>query len=213
MLTVEEERRRLGRDLHDSLGPQLAAISMQVEAAHDLVRSDPDRTVTMLADLLDQTESAIRETRQMAHTHRPPALDALGLVAALQAHINHLTTVPARMTVPRRLPPLPAAVEVAAYRIALEALANVVAHADARSCRLRVTHDGDRLLMEVDDDGRGITEGHQAGIGQQSMRERAEELGGSLAVHNRQDGPGTNRDRGVALRTTRRDLADIIHRT
>ena len=164
---------------------------MQVEAAQDLVRSDPDRAVTMLADLLDQTESAVRETRQMAHTHRPPALDALGLVAALQAHISHLTAVPVRMTVPRTLPPLPAAVEVAAYRIALEALANVIAHASARSCRLRVTHDGDRLLIEVDDDGRGITEGQPAGIGQQSMRERAEELGGSLAVHNRQDGPGT----------------------
>ena len=64
--------------------------------------------------------------------------------------------VPVRMTVPHALPPLPAAVEVAAYRIALEALANVLAHAGARSCRLRVTHDGDRLLLEVDDDGRGI---------------------------------------------------------
>jgi len=191
VLTVEEERRRLGRDLHDSLGPSLAAISMQVETATSLVHSDPDRAAGLLSDLLDQTEHAVRETRLLAHNHRPPALDALGLVPALEAHIGHLTAIPVVLAVPRPLPHLPAAIEIAAYRIALEALNNVVAHADARHCGLRVVHDGHLLVVEVDDDGRGIPGDHRVGVGQESMRERAEELGGSLMVMTGRSGRGT----------------------
>ena len=191
VLTVEEERRRLGRDLHDSLGPSLAAISMQVETAAGLVRTDPDAAVRLLSNLLDQTEQAVRETRQLSHTHRPPVLDALGLVPALEAHVTHLTTVPVLLSVPEPLPALPAAVEIAAYRIALEALNNVAAHAHAASCGLRVTHDGHRLIVEVDDDGRGIPDHHRLGVGRESMRERAEELGGSVTVTTGRSGRGT----------------------
>lgn len=188
VLSVEEERRRLGRDLHDSLGPNLAAISMQVETAAGLVHDDPERAFQLLSGILDQTEHAVQETRLLAHTHRPPTLDALGLVPALEAHISHLTSTPVLLAVPSPLPQLPAAVEIAAYRIALEALNNVVAHAEAQSCRLRVTYDGHRLVVEIDDDGRGVTGDHRVGMGQQSMRERAEELGGSLTVTTGQAG-------------------------
>jgi signal transduction histidine kinase len=191
VLSMEEERRRVGRDLHDSLGPQLAAISMQVEAAQDLVLVDPQRARAMLSDLLDQTELAVRETRQIAHTHRPPTLDALGLVPALQTHIAHLAAVPVTVQVPQELPSLPAAVEVAAYRIALEALQNVIVHAGARSCVLRVTHDGYRLTLEVADDGCGIPADHEVGLGLQSMAERAGELGGTLTVEGDRVGRGT----------------------
>ncbi len=191
MLTVEEERRRLGRDLHDSLGPSLAAISMQVETAAGLVRTDPDAAVRALSNLLDQTEQAVRETRQLSHTHRPPVLDALGLVPALEAHVTHLTTVPVLLSVPEPLPALPAAVEIAAYRIALEALNNVAAHAHADHCGLRVTHDGRRLIVEVDDDGRGVPDHHRLGMGRASMRERAEELGGTVTVTTGRSGRGT----------------------
>jgi signal transduction histidine kinase len=191
VLSVEEERRRLGRELHDSLGPSLAAISMQVETAAGLVHSDPDRAAGMLSDLLDQTEQAVRETRALAHTHRPPALDALGLVAALEAHVSHLTSVPVTLTVPDPLPDLPAAVEIAAYRIALEALNNVIVHADARNCGLTITHDGRHLVVEVEDDGRGSPDDHRVGLGRDSMRERAEELGGTLTVLPGPSGRGT----------------------
>ena len=191
VLSVEEERRRLGRELHDSLGPSLAAIGMQVETAADLVHSDPDRAGRLLADLLDQTEHAVQETRTLAHNHRPPALDALGLVPAVEAHLSHLTFVHVDFAVPRPLPDLPAAVEVAAYRITLEALNNVVSHAEARNCDLTFTHDGDNLVVELDDDGRGSGDHHAVGLGLGSMRERAEELGGSLTVLTGRSGQGT----------------------
>ena len=193
VLSIEEERRRVGRDLHDSLGPQLAAISMQVEAAHDLVLQNPERVHAMLSDLLDQTEQAVRETRQIAHQHRPPTLDALGLVPALQTHIAHLA-VPVTVQVRQELPSLPAAVEVAAYRIALEALQNVSAHSGARSCVLSLVHDGHSLTLEVTDDGCGIRAEHAVGLGLQSMAERAGELGGTLTV--RRD----SRSRGTTVR-------------
>ena len=81
---------------------------MQVETAANLVRTDPDGAVRLLSNLLDQTEHAVRETEQLAHTHRPPVLDALGLVPALEAHLTHLTSIPVQLSVARplhRLPP------------------------------------------------------------------------------------------------------------
>lgn len=189
--TIEDERRRLGRDLHDGLGPSLAAISMQAETAASLIHSDPDGAARLLSRLVDQTERAVGETRQLAYTHRPPTLDALGLVVALSSHITHLTSIPVELVVPDVLPQLPAAVEIAVYRIALEALNNVIAHADAHRCRLRITHDRTSLIVEVEDDGRGIPPHHRPGIGHDSMRERAEELGGTLTMSVGRAGRGT----------------------
>ncbi|MDN5767537.1 MAG: sensor histidine kinase [Humibacillus sp.] len=191
VLTMEEERRRVGRDLHDDLGPRLAAISMQVELARDLTLSDPARAHALLGDLLDQTEIAVQETRRVAHAHRPPALDSLGLVPALESHVAHVAAVPVRFEVPLALPALPAAVEVAAYRIALEAIQNVANHAQAQSCVLHLAHDEHGLTLEVADDGRGIPSIHPIGLGLQSMTERAAELGGALTVQPRPHGPGT----------------------
>jgi signal transduction histidine kinase len=191
VLSMEEERRRVGRDLHDDLGPRLAAISMQVELARDLTPTDPARARALLDDVLDQAESAVQETRRVAYAHRPPALDTLGLVRALESHIAHVAAVPVHFDVPAPLPHLPAAVEVAAYRIALEAIQNVAAHARATSCRLRVVHDGQALVLEVRDDGLGIPADHRVGLGLQSMAERAGELGGTLTLRSAQDGCGT----------------------
>jgi signal transduction histidine kinase len=191
VLSIEEERRRVGRDLHDDLGPRLAAISMQVELARDLTVSDPARAHTLLGNLLDQTEVAVQETRRVAHAHRPPALDTLGLLPALESHVAHVAAVPVCFEVPVALPSLPAAVEVAAYRIALEAIQNVAAHAQARSCVLRVFHDVRGLTLEVGDDGIGIPCDHPVGLGLQSMTERAAELGGVLTLLPGPHGRGT----------------------
>jgi signal transduction histidine kinase len=191
VLSIEEERRRVGRDLHDDLGPRLAAISMQVELARDLTLTDPARARTLLDDLLDQTEVAVQETRRVAHAHRPLALDTLGLLPALESHAAHVAAVPVCFEVPDEIPALPAAVEVAAYRIALEAIQNVATHAQARSCVLHLTHDQQELTLEVTDDGLGIPDSYPTGLGLQSMAERATELGGTLTVQLGPHGRGT----------------------
>ena len=182
----EEERRRLRRDLHDGLGPQLASLTMSAEAARDLVSRDPARAEELLAGVMQRAQEAVSDVRRLVYELRPPALDALGLLAALRAYADHHTDGGIRVTVesPSPLPPLPAAVEVAAYRIAMEAVNNVVRHAGARHCEIRLSlnEEAGVLALEVRDDGRGIARDHEPGVGLSSMRERAEELGGSWAI-------------------------------
>lgn len=181
----EEERRRLRRDLHDGLGPRLAALTLRLDTARDTL-ADDRRADALLGDLANRTEEAVADIRRLVYALRPPALDDLGLVEAIQQAAQSYGPGSPRTTVeaPRPLPPLPAAVEVAAYRIVTEAMTNVVRHAQARRCIIRLALDGagEALIVEVVDDGRGIAPGRKAGIGTGSMRERAEELGGTCAI-------------------------------
>lgn len=114
---------------------------------------------------------------------RPAAIDDLGLIGALQEQVAHYHASGVQITIdaPESLPSLPAAVEVACYRIAQEALTNVVRHVRARYCTLTLTVD-DRLRLEIQDDGKGIPADRQPGVGLASMRERAEELCGTCRV-------------------------------
>jgi signal transduction histidine kinase len=186
----EEERRRVGRDLHDGLGPQLAALTMKVEAARDLIPTHPNRAVQLLSELLDQTQIAVEDLRRVAHKLRPPVLDALGLPEALRVHAGDQRLVRVQVDLPQDLPPLPAAVEVAAYHIALEALHNVANHAGSSRCTLRVQQMAGAIHIEIGDDGPGIPADHRVGVGLSSMRERAAELGGSCTIESA-DGGGT----------------------
>jgi len=182
----EEERRRLRRDLHDGLGPQLASLTMRAEAARDLVGTHPGRAEALLGGLIDGAQEAVADVRRLVYALRPPALDALGLVGALRSHASRLEGgLRVEVEAPEELPPLPAAVEVAAYRIALEAMTNAARHADAKNCAVRLSLDDRAMELVVADDGRGIGADRGAGVGLHSMRERAEELGGTFAV-----GPG-----------------------
>jgi signal transduction histidine kinase len=178
VLAREEERRRIGRDLHDGLGPQLAGVSMTAEAARDLIGVDDARAGQLLDGLLDRAETAVHEVRRIAHLLRPPALDALGLVGALRSQAATVTRPAVDVEAPE-LPALPAAVEVAAYRIASEAVRNVVVHADASRCHVRLRLTGEALEVTVTDDGRGLGAAGEPGLGITSMTERAGELGGS----------------------------------
>jgi signal transduction histidine kinase len=182
----EEERRRLRRDLHDGLGPQLASLSMKAEAARDLLPLDPSRSEALLEDITARTQEAVTDVRRLVYGLRPPALDDLGLLGALRtqaAHGDH-NGLSVTIEAPGELPPLPAAVEVAAYRICQEALTNVARHSGASNCLVRLAPDEEAnvLRVEVADDGQGIVEDRSAGVGLHSMRERAEELGGSCVV-------------------------------
>jgi signal transduction histidine kinase len=195
----EEERRRLRRDLHDGLGPTLAGMALQLDAARN--RSGDPGVDEILASLRVETQDAIADVRRVVEELRPPALDELGLVGALRGQAERLAGAGGRGTdrlvvdveAPEALPPLPAAVEVAAYRIATEALTNVVRHAGAGRCVVRLAVGSQlELELEVVDDGRGIG-AEPPGVGLSSMRERAAELGGSCTI-------GAARGGGTAVR-------------
>ena len=181
----EEERRRLRRDLHDGVGPQLAALMLELETAGDLVSENPEASALM-AKLSERTREIVSDVRRSVHALRPPALDELGLVEALKEGAMQYGPAGLRVSVenPEELSRLPAAVEVACYRIAQEALANVVRHAGADYCSIRIRPDDEAcaLIVEIEDDGRGIRPDDRAGVGMISMRERTEELGGRCAV-------------------------------
>jgi signal transduction histidine kinase len=180
----EEERRRIRRDLHDGLGPQLASQALTLDAIARLIESDPQKAKALLADLKSQSQAAIADIRRLIYDLRPPALDDLGLVTALREEFARmeLNGLKIHLQAPERLPSLPAAVEVAAYRIAQEAVNNVVKHAGAVNCQVRLEAQDDVLEVEIHDDGRGIPPGAHLGVGLHSMRERAEELGGRLEI-------------------------------
>jgi signal transduction histidine kinase len=186
----EEERRRLRRDLHDGLGPALAAIGMRAGAAESLVRDDPERAARLLAELQAEVSAAVVDVRRLVDALRPPAIDEVGLVGALRLAADRLESPGSpRLEVEADggLPDLPAAVEVAAYRIGTEAMTNAVRHAAAATCSLRLVG-GDDLTVVVEDDGRGIPTEHRTGVGLVSMRERAAELGGECRVEPRPGG-------------------------
>ncbi|MEV6495605.1 ATP-binding protein, partial [Actinoplanes sp. NPDC051633] len=153
----------------------------------------PQTADTLLADLKNEALGCVGEVRRIIEDLRPPALDVLGLLPALAAFIDRLSTRDDALRVdvlaPDPLPPLPAAVEVAAYRIATEAITNVARHAHASSCLLRLEV-GDELTIDVRDDGVGLPANRPVGVGLPSMAERAAELGGrcDLTVA---DGGGT----------------------
>jgi signal transduction histidine kinase len=179
----EEERRRLRRDLHDGLGPTLATITLKAEAASDAIATESAEATALLEGLIGQAQAAITDIRRLVYDLRPPALDDLGLVAAVRAQAIHYEHTGLRVSIeaPQHLPPLPAAIEVAAYRIMQEALTNVVRHADARSCLIRLAFD-EALHLEITDDGCGISADRQAGVGLRSMHERTAEVGGSCVI-------------------------------
>jgi signal transduction histidine kinase len=187
----EEERRRLRHDLHDGVGPELAGMALQLERLAGKLGGDPD-LAALAGRLRDQMRRTVAAVRRAVDDLRPPALDELGLVEALREHVAAYRLpvsagAPAHepagvIVVAGALPPLRAAVEVAACRIATEAVANAVRHADGQTCRVSLGVSGDDLLVEITDDGGGMREDAVPGVGSASMRERAAELGGTLEV-------------------------------
>jgi signal transduction histidine kinase len=179
----EEERRRIRRDLHDGLGPSLAGIALGLDAVHRIAPDDPAQAAELARELAEEVQGALADVRRLVEDLRPPSLDQLGLVGAVRQHADRLTDRDPGLEVSVGESPLtglPAAVEVAAYRIATEALTNVARHADARHARVDIGFDtGGRLVVEVTDDGCGLAPSPRAGIGLSAMRERAAELGGT----------------------------------
>jgi signal transduction histidine kinase len=181
----EDERFRLRRDLHDGLGPRLAAIAFRVGAAQLKLAPGEEAVAEHLARVRAETVAAIREIRQLVYAMRPPALDEVGLIEAIRLRADELRTpdgdaVRVELVVDN-LPDLPAAVEVAAYRIVMEALTNAARHSGSDLATARLAVADDALAVEVRDGG-ATTGLWRPGVGISSMRERAQELGGTLTT-------------------------------
>lgn len=184
VLAREEERRRLRRDLHDGLGPTLAGLALQIDAASNLLEDDPGKAKAILLDVKSQTRAAVTEVRRMAYELHPVTLEQLGLSAALTTNARQLADesgVCITVTVANNIPPLPAAVEVAVYTICMGAMTNVVRHAQATRCDVQLSCNH-VLRLEVSDNGQGLPVPFRRGVGINSMIERAAELGGTCSV-------------------------------
>jgi two-component system, NarL family, sensor kinase len=184
---AEEERRRLHRELHDSLGPALTGAAFKADAVGNQALVDAPRAVELSVELGTQIRAAIDDVRRLVYGLRPPALDELGLVGAVRRLAGQLGGQVQIVVDADEPPPLPAAVEVAAYRIATEAITNVVRHSSGRRAVLSLRADGDTLRLAVTDDG-AAEPAWRPGVGLRSIAERAAEVGGACEAGPTPDG-------------------------
>jgi len=180
----EDERLRIRRDLHDELGPLLAAQGLKLSAARQVIRTKPEQAESLVDEIIRQSRQTVADVRRLVHDLRPPVLDQLGLVEAIRDLARTHGGDPALeiSTPPRGLPRLSAAVEVHAYRIVLESWNNTVKHAHASRCRVQFLVEQNTLVISIEDDGIGMPKEYRAGVGLRSVRARAEEIGGHLSV-------------------------------
>ncbi|MER7369430.1 sensor histidine kinase [Nonomuraea wenchangensis] len=190
----EEERRRLRRDLHDGLGMALTNMAMSLSIARINLREAPSAADALLLDLRTGMDAVSQEVRELVYGLRPPTLDDLGLAGAVRA-LAAEPGPPVEVVVEGETDDLPAAVEVAAYRIAQEALTNVRKHAAAGHVTVTLARSAGALVVRVRDDGKGLPAARRSGVGFASMRERAAELGGTCLITS----PGTGTQVEAAL--------------
>jgi signal transduction histidine kinase len=179
----EEERRRLRRDLHDGLGPLLTSVGLNLDAVRAQLTAGSGDPLELVARAKEASSQAIADLRTVVYSLRPPALDDLGVVGAITAQVRRMaegSTVDIEVE-NDGLPALPAAVEVALFRIAVEGVTNVVRHAEARSCRVLLGGVDGSAVVEVVDDG-ASDRPWTPGVGTVAMRERVTELGGTLEI-------------------------------
>jgi signal transduction histidine kinase len=195
------------RTLHDDIGPTIAGIALRAETVRQLADrpAERDGMTTALAGIGRDAVAAASALRELSYELRPPALDDRGLLLALRDRALQLAPLRVEITAPidgeglqgvgidsagDGRGDLPAAVEVAAYRIAVAAMTNVARHAAASRCWVTLTLADHHLTVLVEDDGRGLPADFRPGVGVLSMRERAGELGG-VCVHEQRTGGGT----------------------
>ncbi|WP_203337286.1 sensor histidine kinase [Nocardioides limicola] len=188
LVAREDERRRLQRDLHDGLAPTLASLYQRVDTARSLLDRDPSAAARLLDDVGTQTRAVIDQIRDLVRALHPPELDELGLAGAVEAAAGRFPNLMVRVVADPVT--VPAVTEIAAYRIATEALTNVARHAGAQAATVRIEASDHHLSVTVTDDGCGVSATAEAGTGLRSMRERADDLGGSCRV-SRLPGGGT----------------------
>ncbi len=204
ILAREEERRRLRRDLHDGLGPALAGLTLQVDTVRNVIAAGRNADAELLR-LRSGAASTVLDVRRIVEGLRPPALDELGLdgaLAQLAERIAQSADLTVEVSLPDKLPEMPAAVEVATYRVTQEALSNVVRHSRADRSEVVLTVENDGIRLQVSDNGTGEVRPRPGGIGLTTMHERAAEIGGQLSIRS-----GTPGGTTVALWLPREPVA------
>lgn len=187
LAAAQQERSRIRRDLHDGLGPSLSGVALGLEAAQAALPGDPGTAAELTTRMRTEIAGAVDEVRRIIDELRPAALEDAGLVQALRERAASLAARSAsglviQVHAAEPLAELPGPVEVAAFRIAEEAMTNVVRHARARRCEVRLAT-GDVLVLSVSDDGVGLpAQTRPDGIGLTSIRQRAAELGGQCVI-------------------------------
>jgi signal transduction histidine kinase len=186
--SAETERRRIERDLHDGAQQRLVALAANLGAAREKLEADPEEGREMVAVAHEEAKAALKEIRDLVRGIHPVILEDRGLDAALSAVVAR-SPIPVALDVQVVRRP-PAAVESAAYFVVNEALTNVARHAHATRANVAIARAGDRLVIEVRDDGIGGA-GINGGTGLRGLRDRVAGLGGSMYVISPQGGPTT----------------------
>jgi signal transduction histidine kinase len=195
----DEERRRIARELHDSIGQMLAALSMNLSG----VRADVDRltkTAAALSDSEDLVQEMSKEVRTISHLLHPPLLDEAGLSSALRWYVDGFaqrSKIRVDLDCPNDFGRLPREMETAVFRLVQECLTNIHRHSGSATARIRLHHSDHEVIVEVEDKGKGIPteklEQMEAtgipGVGITGMRERVRQLGGKLEIGS--SGTGT----------------------
>lgn len=178
-----EERRTIRRELHDGLGPSLAGVRLGLQGARNLVTTDPDAAAGLVDELLRELDRQVDGVRELSRSLLPPVLDELGLTAALDELVITHARAGFRVDLRSDLPAgMSGPIAWAAYGIASEAVINARRHSGADECTVRVAAEGDVLALDIVDDGRGLATDARIGVGTQSMRERAREVGGTVGI-------------------------------
>ncbi len=192
----DQERRRIARELHDSLGQYLAGMKIAI----DMLSSRFSQSDPLLTECGDILEKAIIETRTLSHLLHPPLLDEAGFASAASwfvAGFSQRSGIPVSLELPPDLQRLPESVEIALFRVLQESLTNVHRHSRAQSAEISVDVDAEQVSIEIRDHGRGMprevlqqleAEGSKLGVGLAGMRERIHELGGVFEVSSGQNG-------------------------
>lgn len=191
-LTVMDERNRLAREMHDTLGHRLTVAAVQLEAAQRLIPRDPERATAMVGTVREQVNEALAELRQTVATLRAPLEVDLGLGQALQRLTSHFalaTGIEVTLDLPPSLPELPVSQRMAFFRAAQESLTNIQRHANARHAWVRLWQEGNAMLLRIEDDGIGLPSPTESnGFGLRGLRERAVQLDGTFDLSPRLGG-------------------------
>jgi PAS domain S-box-containing protein len=199
MITQDQERRRIARELHDSAGQSLAALSMNLARIEQDLKHDPAHLVKAVSDAQERLRILSQEIRTTSYLLHPPLLDEVGLSSALHWYTEGLgerSGLDIKLSVAENLPRLEPEMELAIFRLVQECLTNIHRHSGSKTAQIRLAREADKVYVEVQDQGQGMSPERiadvrlkGAGVGIRGMRERVRQLGGELAIES--DSGGT----------------------